>query len=104
MSYSPDSFVYNLVLTLTGVKLDELTAEQAHELAQECINLYIDFITHYVQEKYSLKDSIRLRSAYESGEDVLTNFPELVPMYEEAYAAFLQWLENNLAVYVQGNT
>lgn len=99
--YPEDEFVYKLVMTLTGVDLHSLDAERADLVAQECLTLFIDFICSYVEQNFSLKDSIRLRGAYESGKDILENFPELMPMYEEAYAAFLTWVEKQIADYAR---
>lgn len=94
-----NDFVYNLVLSLTGVDLHTVASSQAEELVHECLTLFIDFISFYIQENYSLKDAIRIRSAYETGDNILQTFPELVPMYEAAYSAFLAWLEKSIDEY-----
>ena len=94
--YSDNDFVYNLVLTLTGADLNQVAHEHKDDLVHECLTLFIDYISHYIQEKYSVKDAIRIRTAYETGDDILKTFPELVPMYNEAYGAFLDWLKQTL--------
>lgn len=95
-TYLETDFVYNLVLTLTGVDVNKVPEEYQDDIVSECLTLFIDYISYYIQEKYSVKDAIRIRTAYETGDNILTTFPELVPMYEEAYAAFINWLKENL--------
>lgn len=94
--FHQDDFVYNLVLSLTGIDLHRVSDEHVHELVHECLTLFIDYISYYIQEHYSLKDAIRIRTAYETGDNIMQTFPELVPMYEAAYAAFLHWLEQTI--------
>jgi hypothetical protein len=94
--YSKNDFVYNLVLTLTGADLHSVPESHQAELVSDCLSLFIDYISFYIQENYSVKDAIRIKSAYETGDDILKTFPELVPMYEAAYSAFLEWLKTNL--------
>ena len=102
-SHVNNEFVYNLVLSLTGVDIKTIDSKHVDELVIDCLNLFMDYISEYVQEKYSHKDAIRLRTAYETGEDMLKTFPELIPMYEDAYQAFLVWLGENIAIHESSN-
>jgi hypothetical protein len=94
--YTSKDFVFNLVLALTGADLNTIPEPEHTELVHDCLALFIDYISHYIQTNYSVKDAIRVKSAYETGDDILKTFPELIPMYEAAYNDFLKWLKTSL--------
>ena len=90
-------FVQSLVLAMTGVNLTSVDATKQSSLAQECLDIFMGFILDYVEKKFGFRDSIRIKTAYETGQDLFTTFPDLKSEYEEAYAAFIEMLEKHIA-------
>jgi hypothetical protein len=92
-----DEFANNLVLVMTGNPITDYEDVYQPTLIQECYEAYTTFITDYVEAKYSLTDSTRLRSSLKYGDDVFAKFPDLEPKFDEAYSAFITTLEKQQA-------
>lgn len=86
-------FVEALVLAITGVSVYEIETQKQDEVIKECVNFFIDYIYNYISEKYSIKDAIRIKTSYETGEEVFEIFPDLKVKYKEAYHDFINFLK-----------
>jgi hypothetical protein len=88
-----NDFVATLVMAITGVDINTLGEDDSLKLRNDCLDFYMDYVVSFVEKKYGFRDAIRLKTAYETGEDVLATFPELGERYNEAFHAFLDKLQ-----------
>lgn len=92
-TYSDSEFVCSLVAAMTGVDLKKNKGESGENLAQNCVVFFIDYIADFIERKYGLKDAIRIRTIYETGDDLFLHFPDLKEKYSNAYNSFVAYLE-----------
>ena len=89
-------FVEALVVAITGFHIKEIPSEKREEIVKDCVEFFTGYIVSWVEENHNKKDAIRLKVGYETGENVFKKYPELEEKYDEAYAAFVKMLEENL--------
>lgn len=94
-SYINSEFVCSLVSAMTGVNLKETdTPEKNMDIAQNCVVFFIDYIADFIERKYGIKDALRIRAIYETGDDLFLSFPDLKEKYVHAYNSFVAYLES----------
>jgi hypothetical protein len=88
------SFISKLVEAVTGILFTDINQEIKASVVHDCLQFFVDYIIEYVTSYHSVKDAIRIKTAFETGENMFQSFPELEGMYSEAYRHFLDSLKN----------
>ena len=102
-TYTKSEFVCSLVAAITGVDVQTLPEEESNNLAQNCIVFFIDYIVDYIEKNYNLKDAIRIRTMYETGDDLFLHFPDLKEKYSRAYNSFVAYIQTQNKLNNVGN-
>ena len=87
-------FTQNLVLAIYGVPLEDFKEDKKLQIAQQCTDIYQEFMVGYFRENYNETDYFRLQQA-KTQPDLFIKFPELTQKFVTAYDAFLQELKEN---------
>jgi hypothetical protein len=87
------AFTEKLVEAVTGVVFNQVNSEIKDSVVVDCLTFFVDYIIEYVTTNYSLKDAIRIKTSFETGQNLFASFPELESMYAEAYKHFLDSLQ-----------
>ncbi len=103
ISNSDDSeifdFVNALVMAILGLRIEELPSDKAQEVAQECLNIFSNYIIKYVATKYGEKDAIRLKASQQFYDDkIFAKFEDLGSKFDDAYISFIELLKSSTAV------
>jgi len=92
-------FIDILVQAIIGYPIRNILPEKRLEIVGDCVKLFSNYIIEFVEQKYGLKDAIRLKAGQSfSGQDVFGKFAELGSKFDEAYMSFVEELKKDLVV------
>lgn len=87
-------FINSLVQAILGYSLIDIEESQREIVTKRCVQIFSDYITGYVEEKYGRTEALRIKAvqAYKDP-GIFEKFKQLGPIFEEAYNSFLMFLE-----------
>lgn len=88
-----------LVAAITGYKLEEIPEQNRVLLVANCVKLFLDSIFLWVENNHGKKEMIRLKSGlmFNDGQ-IFNKYPELNPIFDQAYNYFFTNTINNLGL------
>lgn len=92
-------FIDILVQAIIGYPVESIAQENRLEIVGDCVKLFSNYIIEFVEQKYGLKDAIRLKAGQQfAGQNVFSKFAELGSKFDEAYMSFVEELQKDLAL------
>jgi len=83
-------FVNNLVLSITGLGIDEIPGDQRQTVVTECIDVFREFVIKYIEAKYGAKEATRLKASQQySDPKIFDKFVGLGDKLKEALDFFV---------------
>jgi hypothetical protein len=89
------AFLNTLVMAILGYSINDIPEDKKQSTILECVTIFNEFITSFVEIKYGKVEATRLKAAQNFQDPkIFTKFAELGDIYEEAYTAFTKFLSN----------